>query len=87
MPEIKLIVMVFQKVHRSFDLLGDTALLEFAAIIELFNFHVGYSPDWGLFKAPEITINIFQIRNDTEFIRTNDLSQFSGHIIFIMINC
>ena len=79
--------MVFQKVHLSFDLWGDTVLLEFAAIIELFNFHVGYSPDCGLFKAPEITINIFQIRNDTEFIRTNDLSQFSGHIIFIMINC
>ena len=79
--------MVFQKVHRSFDLWDDTAFLEFAAIIGLFNFHVGYFPDWGLFKALEITINIFQIRNDTEFIRTNDLSQFGGHIIFIGINC
>ena len=79
--------MLFQKVHRSFDLWGDTALLEFAAIIELFNFHVGYSPDWGLFKAPEITINIFQIRNHPEFIRTNDLSQFGDHNILIGINC
>ena len=81
MFEIKIIVIVFQKVHRSFDFWGDTALSETAAIIELFNFHLGYSPDWGFLKSPEITLNIFQIRHDPEFIRTNDLSQFGGHII------